>query len=143
VCYYFLSELWNTGRMLSPNTLRCYMSGLKMELKKVDKKFYEHFLSDEVSLRVEAMHKRYEADYLPFLELKLKNNKISEVISTMGQLCTERSTESNNRLVKSQKFDCFLLSSNRSVHTSPIVANIFILKSTFPVLMRVHTSFFD
>jgi hypothetical protein len=63
-----------------------------------------------------------------------------KILSTMGQLCTERSPESNNLLVKSQNFDNFLLSSNRSVHNSPIGANIFNGKSTSPILRDLQTS---
>jgi hypothetical protein len=66
-----------------------------------------------------------------------------KILATMGQLCTERSPESNKLLVKSQKFYYFLLSSNRSIHNSPIVANIFIEKSTSPILLRVLTSLYD
>jgi hypothetical protein len=39
-----------------------------------------------------------------------------EILATMGQLCTERSLESNNPPVKSQKFDHFSLFSDRSEH---------------------------
>jgi hypothetical protein len=39
-----------------------------------------------------------------------------KILATMGQLSTERSQESKNPPVKSQKFDHFLLSTDLSVH---------------------------
>jgi hypothetical protein len=61
----------------------------------------------------------------------------------MSQLCTERSLESK----KWSNFWDFtgrlLLSGDLSVHNWPIVANIFIRKSTLPILLRVLTSLYE
>jgi hypothetical protein len=63
-------------------------------------------------------------------------------ILAISQLCKERSPESNNPSVKSQKFDHFSLFSDRSVHNWLIVANTFIRKSTYLILLRVLTSLY-
>ena len=56
------------------------MSHIKQEIRKLDKGFYKHLIGD-ARPRLESMHKKYEQLYLPTLEIKMKNDRISEVIS--------------------------------------------------------------